>query len=131
LQEKVQPLERDGYRFWFRGFFACGLVQCSWWNNQTHLYRILTREEIRKYKLKPLFEIVEKIAQVSKLFFFSTEIALTENGQFIVVDYVNESCDMRLQSKALDGVPDQIVKNSADYIIRYVKKQLESPTPQL
>lgn len=131
LQEKVQPLERDGYRFWFRGFYACGLVQCSWWNNQTHLYRILTREEIRKYKLKPLFEIVEKIAQVSKLFFFSTEIALTENGQFIVVDYVNESCDMRLQSKALDGVPDQIVKNSADYIIRYVKKQLESPTPQL
>ena len=79
----------------------------------------------------PSLEIVEKIAQVSKLFFFSTEIALTENGQFIVVDYVNESCDIRLQSKALDGVPDQIVKNSADYIIRYVKKQLESPTPQL
>jgi len=127
LQEKVQPLERDGYRFWFRGFYACGLVQCSWWNNQTHLYRELTREEIRKYKLKPLFAIVEKIAQVSKLYFFSTEIALTAFGQFIVVDYVNESCDMRLQSKALDGVPDQIVKNSADYIIRYVKKQLENP----
>jgi hypothetical protein len=124
LQERVQPLEKDGYRFWFRGFYACGLVQCSWWNDQTHLYQELTREEIRRYKLRPLFSIVEKIAQVSKLFFFSTEIALNEVGQFIVVDYVNESCDMRLQSKAMDGVPDQIVKNSADYIVRYVKKQL-------
>ncbi len=130
LQEKVQPLEKDGNRFWFRGFYACGLVQCAWWNNLTHIYRLLTRAEIRKYKLQPLFTIVEKIAQISKLFFFTTEIALNESGQFIVVDYVNESCDMRLQSKAADGVPDQIVKKSAEAIIRYVKNQLENKPAQ-
>ena len=29
IQEKVKPLERDGYRFWFRGFYACGLIQVT------------------------------------------------------------------------------------------------------
>lgn len=126
LQEKVKPQEKDGYRFWFRGYYACGLAQCAWWNDKTHHYRLLTPEEIRRYRLRPLFSIVRKIAEISRLFFFSTEIALNEEGQFIVVDYVNESCDMRLQSKAADGVPDDIVKNSAQEIARYIRKKVNA-----
>jgi hypothetical protein len=126
LQKKVIPLEEDGYRFWFRGYYACGLVQCAWWNDLLHRYRPLTREEVRDFGLKPLFKIVSKIAEVSKLHFFSTEIALNETGTFVVVDYVNESCDMRLQSKAVDGVPDELVAKSVAQIVRYIKKQLKS-----
>ncbi len=124
LQERVVPLEKDGYRFWFRGYYACGLVQCAWWNDQNHLYRELTREEIRRYRLRPLFKIVEKIAEISRLSLFSTEIALTEKGKFIVVDYVNESCDMRIQSKAFDGIPDKIVHNMAMQIVKYIRRKL-------
>jgi len=40
--------------------------------------------------------------------FFSTEIAMTPAGQFVTVDYVNEICDMRLQSRHPDGVPDRL-----------------------
>ncbi|MBN2366866.1 MAG: hypothetical protein EH225_13550 [Calditrichaeota bacterium] len=126
IQEKVIPQERDGYRFWFRGYYACGLAQCAWWNDQNHLYRELSREEIRRYRLKPLFRIVNQIAEISKLKFFSTEIALTEEGKFIVVDYVNESCDMRLQSKAVDGIPDKIVHNIVAELIKYVRGRLKN-----
>jgi len=40
--------------------------------------------------------------------FFSTEIALAKDGRYVVVDYVNDPCDMRPQSKHFDGVPDTI-----------------------
>lgn len=34
---------------------------------------------------------------------------LTTKNKFVVVDYVNDQCDMRLQSLHQDGVPDEIV----------------------
>jgi hypothetical protein len=56
--------------------------------------------------------------------FFSTEVALTEHGTFVVIDYVNETCDLRLQSLHYDGVPDQLVQNIASFIAHYVKEKL-------
>jgi len=124
LQEKVQPKEIDGKRFWFRGFYTCGLVQCTWWNDVLHNYEILTPEEVDKYLLTHLFTIVEKIAQICQLHFFSTEIAVNLLGQYVVVDYVNESCDMRLKSSHYDGVPNVIVENIANRIAEYVHHQI-------
>lgn len=126
LQEKVIPLEMDGKRFWFRGFYACGLFQCTWWNDLTHIYKELTQDEIQKYDLNSLFEIIQKISEISKINFFSTEIALTDSRKFVVVDYVNESCDMRLQSQAIDGIPNAIVERIAMQICRFIKKQISS-----
>ncbi|MEJ2635313.1 MAG: hypothetical protein P8184_08480 [Calditrichia bacterium] len=128
LQEIVTPLERDGRRFWFRGFYSCGLVQCAWWNDLTHQYQTLSPDEIEQYTLQPLFPMVHQIAEICKLYFFSTEIAVTEDQKFIVVDYVNESCDMRLQSKNRDGVPDDIVRNSAAQIAGFMKEQINGKT---
>jgi hypothetical protein len=51
---------------------------------------------------------------------FSTEIALTLDGLFMVVDYVNDPIDLRLQSKATDGVPDQIVSHIAESLVERV-----------
>jgi hypothetical protein len=49
------------------------------------------------------------IHTVSGLDFFSSEIAVTRDGRFVAVDYVNEICDMRQQSDHVDGVPDDVV----------------------
>lgn len=119
LQEKILPFETDGKRFWFRGFFTCGLVQAAWWNDLTHVYEILSDDEVKKYNLQPLFEKVRKIADVCKLNFFSTEIAVDHHGKFITVDYVNEVCDMRIKSQHYDGVPDELVISIARQIISY------------
>jgi hypothetical protein len=64
-----------------------------------------------------------KIYSICKLDFFSSEIAITyRDGErkFVPVDYVNEMCDMRLKSKAFDGVPDEVVFKVADRIAEFV-----------
>ncbi|MBN1466008.1 hypothetical protein JXA02_09615, partial [candidate division KSB1 bacterium] len=121
LQEKVKPLHIDDKRFWFRGFYAFGLVQCVWWDDATHIYKELLPEEVTAYGLSPLFSITEKISTICKLNFFSTEICLTSSETFVVVDYVNEACDMRLQSLHADGVPDAIVQNIATSLCSHVQ----------
>jgi len=124
LQERIQPREENGKRFWFRGFFILGLVQCAWWDDRTHIYSEITSDDVDKYGLHALYPIVRRIASVSKLRFFSTEIVRDETGRSIVIDYVNESCDMRLQSGHVDGVPDALVAAVASRIASFVRDDL-------
>jgi hypothetical protein len=63
-----------------------------------------------------MYGIVRTIARVSRLRFFSTEVARDAAGRLLVVDYVNENCDMRLRSAHADGVPDAVVARIADRI---------------
>jgi hypothetical protein len=109
LQEKVVPESREGRRFWFRGFYVFGEVYLTWWDDRTHHYAELGYDEAAALGLDPLYAIVRTIARVSRLRFFSTEVALAVGGRLVVVDYVNEICDMRLQSVHPDGVPDTVV----------------------
>jgi hypothetical protein len=124
LQERVVPRERDGRRFWFRGFWSYGFVQAAWWDDRTHLYTELTPADVAADGLEPLFDIVRRIAAICRLGFFSTEVALDGRGRFVVVDYVNEACDMRLQSCHADGVPDTIVRTVARRLAGHVRERL-------
>ena len=49
------------------------------------------------------------------------EIALTLDS-FIVVDYVNDQIDTRIQSKAVDGAPDEIMQNIASQLVTIAKE---------
>ena len=140
LQEKVQPLFFNGRRAWFRSFYVFGKVLTSWWDDLSHLYFVVTEEEEKMLSLYPIEEIVRKIHDICGLDFFSTEIALTagtriftegvgeeknpktDNQKFVVIDYVNEMCDMRLKSKHYDGVPDEIVSEVADQISAGIRR---------
>lgn len=122
LQQKVIPVEKDGKRFWFRGFYCCGMIECCWWNDITHVYEVLSPNMIADFQLNALFKIVARIAKITDLNFFSTEIALDRDGKFVVIDYVNEVCDMRLKSKHYDGVPDEIVQQIVHQIVDYSRK---------
>jgi glutathione synthase/RimK-type ligase-like ATP-grasp enzyme len=122
LQEKVIPKYFDGKRAWFRCFWAFGKAFCCWWDDLTHIYTILSRNEIEQFSLNKLFRITSKIAKISQLDFFSTEIAVTEDDRFVVIDYVNDQCDMRLKSKHFDGVPDEVVIQIIHQLSRLVKR---------
>ncbi len=67
----------------------------------------------RAYNLVNLEQIVFKIAQLSRMEFFSTEIAVTESGQFVVVDYLNDECDTNPKSYWSSGPPDELVRRVA------------------
>ncbi len=45
----------------------------------------------------------------------------------MAVDYVNDPLDLRLQSKAADGVPDAIVENIAGRMARLVERNTPHP----
>jgi hypothetical protein len=109
LQEKIYPVRLNGKRGWFRCFWAFGKVILTWWDDQTHLYSELNLDDITRFGLKKLISITRKIALITELDFFSTEIVLTEEAKFVVIDYVNDQCDMRIKSKHWDGVPDNVV----------------------
>jgi hypothetical protein len=123
LQEKVIPGELAHRQAWFRVFYAFGLVFPCWWNDQTHIYEELTPNDEEAFGLQPLRSIAVTIQLICGLDFFSTEIAITSTKQFVVVDYVNEMCDMRLQSSHHDGVPDQVVSSIAEALVQFTISQ--------
>jgi hypothetical protein len=86
----------------------------------------LDKNDVENYSLSPLFDMVKKISQICLLNFFSTEIAVNTAGEFVVVDYVNESSDMRLQSVHKDGVPDEVVHQVVRRIADYISKRLST-----
>ncbi|MFA6980169.1 MAG: hypothetical protein WC209_12695 [Ignavibacteriaceae bacterium] len=109
LQEKIYPTMLDGKRAWFRVFYAFGKIIPVWWDDLTHYYQVLSEEEIELFRLKKLFQVTRTIYKTTQLDFFSTEIVITPQQKFIAIDYVNDQCDLRFQSKHHDGVPDEII----------------------
>ncbi|HEX9740504.1 MAG TPA: hypothetical protein VGA29_06980, partial [Ignavibacteriaceae bacterium] len=127
IQEKIYPSILDGRRAWFRCFWAFGKPIAVWWHDLTHIYEELTEGEMENFGLKKLLQKTRTIAKVTDLDFFSTEIVLNDKNLFVVIDYVNDQCDMRIKSKHPDGVPDnvvyQIIYNLKNYIIRTKKSE--------
>ncbi|MFA3783029.1 RimK family alpha-L-glutamate ligase [Melioribacteraceae bacterium 4301-Me] len=119
IQEIVRPKLIMGKRAWFRVFWFFDKAIPTWWDDKVHVYNLINDEERTNYNLIKLEEIATKLASLVKLDYFSTEIALTEKGDFVLVDYINDQCDMRLKSKHKDGVPDELVK---EFIIRMKNK---------
>ncbi len=113
LQEQVEAREVGGRGAWFRIIYCAGQHYPCWWDIHTHIYTPVTDDEIARFELAPLREVTERITRVCRLDFFSTEIAHTLDGRWVVVDYVNDQIDLRPQSKAADGVPDAILARLA------------------
>lgn len=125
LQETVQPKMLGNGIAWFRTFYAFGEIILCWWDHRTHIYRVFTKEEERKYKLQKLRSIMTTAHKICRLDFFSSEIALNTNGKFIAVDYVNEICDMRPQSKYFDGVPNEIINRIQFQCAKQTRAQIK------
>ena len=120
IQATVTPRTIHGQPAWFRVFYAAGKTYPCWWHPFTHVFSTVTQQDEHKYELAPLHEITQRIASICKLDWFSTEIALTLED-FIVVDYVNDGIDTRVQSKAVDGVPDEVIQGIAEQLVQIAK----------
>lgn len=122
LQETITPAYLSESRGWFRVLYCCGVTWICWWDDRTHLYEEVSPDDEQVFGLSRLRTITEAIHEVCNLEFFSTEIVYTSKDQFVVVDYVNEICDMRPQSRHRDGVPDSIVRGVAEALIRHARQ---------
>lgn len=122
IQEKIYPGMIENKRTWFRCFGAFGKVIVVFWDDQTHIYEPISEVLKSKINIKKLNQITKTILGIIQLDFFSTEIVLTNCNKFVVIDYVNDQCDMRLKSKHVDGVPDEIVNQIISYLIKAIIK---------
>jgi hypothetical protein len=130
LQEEIRPAELPAGMAWFRTFMAGQGVYLCWWNKDTHLYRPVLPREAEEFGLEPLETITRKIGEICRLILFSTEIVLSRDGKFVAVDYVNDQPDLRPQSKARDGVPDQVLHRIVMDIVRWVNRSVQEDRTQ-
>ena len=120
LQAHIIPARLGSRMAWFRVIYCAGKAYLCWWDNDTHIYTHVTPDEEACYNLGSLHTITSSIAALCGLTLFSTEIAITSDGRFVTVDYVNDPIDLRLQSKAFDGVPDQIVRDITEHLVELI-----------
>lgn len=134
LQEKISPMELDGKRAWFRIFHVFHEIIPCWWDDNVSWCEQVSAEEFNRYHLAPLAKIIARIAEMTGMIWFSTEVAIdTKNDQtrFVAIDYVNDQCDMTAQSETPIGIPDDIVKFTAYSIVhaayRWISLKEERP----
>jgi hypothetical protein len=120
LQAHIIPARLGSRMAWFRVICCAGKVYPCWWDNDTHIYTHVTPNEEACYNLGSLRTVTSSIATLCGLTLFSTEIAITSDGRFVIVDYVNDPIDLRSQSKAFDGVPDNIVKDITERLVELI-----------
>ena len=130
LQRRIVPRDLEGRPAYFRVYFVFGTVWCSWWNCFTDHYRLVTPGETAELALQPLDDIIRRIAALTKMNFFSSEIALTAAGEFVVIDYMNDQCHMLSQSaNPRMGVPDELVAAIARRLVEAVQGMIRAGSP--
>jgi hypothetical protein len=129
LQEKVVPVTLGEKRAWFRVFNVFDTIIPCWWDDETNYYQHVTRQEFARYNLSPLARIVARIAEITRISWFSTEIAVTGDSgrpRFVVVDYVNDQCDMSTRSETPSGVPDPVARHTARRIVDFANRHIRN-----
>ncbi len=86
---------------YLRGYNVLGHRSLLWWVLGPNSYATLTWADLHRYDLLPCLDIMNRLADITKMDFFSTEIAITSEpgvNRFCLIDYVNDACDIDPQS---------------------------------
>ena len=118
LQEKIVPRQAGEHPAYWRVFYVFGRVWVCWWNCFTDGYREPIENERDAHQLDRLEEIARRVAALTGMQFFSSEVAETEAGKLVLIDYVNDQCHMLSQSSnPRMGVPDVVVAEIAERLV--------------
>ncbi len=118
VQRLITPRMMGNDPAYFRVFHAFGSIWTCWWNCFTDSYRTVIEAEMESFRLAPLHQISSRLAEISGMRFFSTEVAITEAGDHVLIDYVNDQCHMLAQSaNPKIGVPDAVVAAIAEKLV--------------
>jgi hypothetical protein len=127
LQSRITPHTWNGEPAYFRVFHVFGSIWSCWWNCFTDRYRLVTPTEEEQFGLAAMREIVVRLAALTGMNFFSSEIAITESGRFLLIDYVNDQCHMLSQSANPQmGVPDAVVTAVATRLVEGVAELIKA-----
>lgn len=128
FQRRIKPREAGGRPVYFRVFYVFGDVWVTWWNCYTDHYRMAGPEDWPEFGLDQVEELARRIAALTGMTFFSTEIAQDEEGRWVTIDYVNDQCHMLSQSAhPQKGVPDELVAAIARRLVTAVEAMIRHP----
>lgn len=122
-QEKILPINLDDKPALFRVLYCFGEVIPCWIDPVNCTSEALTLDEVDRFNLSAIFTITKKISNICKLEFFSIEITMKDNKEFVVTSYINDQADMRKKSKFSDGIPDEVISNVIKAIVSIVKQR--------
>jgi hypothetical protein len=124
--------ERPAY---WRVLYCLGELIPFWWGPAGATpgglsYRRVTTGEVRRLGLDPLLDYAGDLARLCGLDWFSTELCLGDGGEssryvvrpaacgpafpVVAIDYVNDQCDVDVQSRWPGGPPDDVVRHVAE-----------------
>jgi hypothetical protein len=130
LQKRIVPRVLGSEPAYWRVFYVFGAVWVCWWNCFSDRYRLVTSEEWERYRLEEIAALARRLAEVTKMNFFSSEVAQPESGEWILIDYVNDQCHMLSQSSdPRMGVPDDIVEAIARKLVCSAAALIGRPVP--
>jgi hypothetical protein len=138
VQHAVRPprltcddrVERPAY---WRVLYCLGELIAFWWAPADTApgglsYRRVSADEVRRLGLDPMLDYAADLAGLCGLDWFSTELCLgdREPSRYMVrptalgkalpvvaIDYVNDQCDVDVQSRWAGGPPDELVRHVA------------------
>jgi hypothetical protein len=123
--------ERPAY---WRVLYCLGELIPFWWGPADTMpgrvsYRRVTSGEIRRLGLDPVLDYAAGLAEQCGLDWFSTELCLSDGGEpsrfavrpaalgaafpVVAIDYVNDQCDVDVQSRCPGAPPDEAVRHVA------------------
>jgi hypothetical protein len=97
---------------YLRGYNVLGHRSLMWWSNDRG-YAPLTWNDLRTYDLLGAVHLIDRVAAVTGVEYFSSEIAITaESGtdRFCLIDQVNDQCDIDLQAQPDRSPPEAWVR---------------------
>jgi hypothetical protein len=120
-------VERPAY---WRILYCLGDLIPFWWQRDNKpSYRRLTEAEVLRHGVGPILAYVAAIANLSGLQWFSSEVCLSESREpsrytvrgaggrerpVVAIDYVNDQCDVDVQSRWPGAPPDDVVRYVAE-----------------
>jgi hypothetical protein len=126
----------DGVERWayWRLINCLGELVPFWWHkaeaeNGRPNYQRVSGADIKRLHLRELLAYGRELAKLCGLNWFSTELCASQGGELsnhhvpgpdgkplpiVAIDYVNDQCDVDVQSRWLGGPPDAFVRHAAD-----------------
>lgn len=118
LQKMIVPTRIGARPAYWRVFHIFGEVMICWWDCFTDRYSEVGAGDLAPECLKELEAVVRRIAALTGMQFFSSEVAQVESGDLVLIDYVNDQCHMLSQSAdPRMGVPDSLVRAVAKRLV--------------
>ncbi len=109
LIQKMMRWTRAGERpAYVRAYNVLGHRSMLWWSGERGGYECLSWEEFEKYDLFPAMRLVDRLAELNGMEFFSSEIcAVADSGpdRFCLIDYTNDQCDIDPESSPSASPP--------------------------